>query len=133
MGAYNKLYGEHCCQSQYLLNDLLRKEWSYEGVVVSDWGGVHDTKLAAMSELDIEMSVTDNFDEYYMASPLKKAVEEGSIPECRIDEKVTRILALMMQLHMIGGREKPSAKAALTMCLSTGRQLLKQRGNPSSF
>lgn len=72
MGAYNKLYGEHCCQSQYLLNDLLRKEWSYEGVVVSDWGGVHDTKLAAMSELDIEMSVTDNFDEYYMASPLKK-------------------------------------------------------------
>lgn len=111
MGAYNKLYGEHCCQSQYLLNDLLRKEWSYEGVVVSDWGGVHDTKLAAMSELDIEMSVTDNFDEYYMASPLKKAVEEGSIPECRIDEKVTRILALMMQLHMIGGGEKTERKS----------------------
>ncbi|MDE6364746.1 MAG: glycoside hydrolase family 3 C-terminal domain-containing protein [Lachnospiraceae bacterium] len=111
MGAYNKLYGEHCCQSQYLLHDILRREWSYEGVVVSDWGGVHDTELAATSELDIEMSVTDNFDEYYMADPLKKAVEQGSIPEDRIDEKVTRILTLMMQLHMMDDGEKTERKS----------------------
>lgn len=103
MGAYNRLYGEHCCQSRYLLHDILRQEWGYEGVVISDWGGVHDTELAAMSELDIEMSVTDDFDEYYMAQPLKRAVEQGKIPQERIDEKVTRILMLMMRLHMLGG------------------------------
>jgi len=111
MGAYNKIYGEHCCQSQYLLHDILRKKWGYEGVVVSDWGAVHDTKLAALSELDIEMSVTDNFDEYFMADPLKKAVEQGIIPESRIDQKVTRILELMMQLHMIDNGEGIARKS----------------------
>ena len=74
MGAYNRLYGEHCCQSQYLLGDILRKEWEYDGVVISDWGGVHDTEAAANSQLDIEMSVTYDFDEYYMANPLKQAI-----------------------------------------------------------
>lgn len=105
MGAYNRLYGEHCCQSKYLLHDILRQEWGYDGVVISDWGGVHDTELAAMSELDIEMSVTDNFDEYCMAQPLKRAVEQGKIPQERIDEKVTRILMLMMRLHMLDSAE----------------------------
>ncbi|GFI69567.1 beta-glucosidase BoGH3A [Lachnospiraceae bacterium] len=103
MGAYNKIYGEHCCQSRYLLEDILRKEWGYDGVVISDWGGVHDTELAAASELDIEMSVTDNFNEYFMADPLKMAVEQGIIPEEKVDKKVIHILTLMLRLHMIEG------------------------------
>ena len=106
MGAYNKIAGEHCCQSDFLLNQILRKEWGYEGVVISDWGGVHDTEKAAVSQLDIEMSVTDNFNEYYMAEPLKKMVEEGKIPEEAIDEKVVRILMLMKRLHMLDGERK---------------------------
>ncbi len=106
MAAYNKLYGEHCCHSDFLLNQILRKEWGYDGTVISDWGGVHDTEAAANSQLDIEMSVTDNFDEYYMAEPLKKMVEEGKIPERAIDEKVVRILKLMERLHMLGGQRK---------------------------
>ena len=111
MGAYNKLYGEHCCQSQYLLSDILRQEWDYDGVVISDWGGVHDTALAALSDLDIEMSVTDNFDEYFMADPLRELVERGKIPESKIDEKTVRILMLMLRLHMIGDAEPGSRKA----------------------
>ncbi len=109
MGAYNKIYKEHCCQSDFLLNRILRKEWGYEGVVISDWGGVHDTEAAANSELDIEMSVTDNFDGYYMADPLKKMVENGNIPEKVIDEKVIRILMLMKRLHMLDGERKRGA------------------------
>ncbi len=109
MGAYNRLYGEYCCQSQYLLGDILRKEWEYDGVVISDWGGVHDTEAAANSQLDIEMSVTYDFDEYFMANPLKQAIEEGRIPETAIDEKVTRILVLMMRLHMMDGKRKSGA------------------------
>lgn len=106
MGAYNRIYGEHCCQSDFLLNQILRKEWEYEGVAISDWGGVHDTAEAANSGLDIEMSVTDNFDEYCMAEPLKKLVEEGKISEKVIDEKVIRILMLMKRLHMLDGARK---------------------------
>ncbi len=106
MAAYNRLYGEHCCQSDFLLNQILRKEWGYDGVVISDWGGVHDTEQAAKSQLDIEMSVTNNFDEYYMAQPLKKLIEEGKISEDFINEKVVHILMLMIRLHMLDGKRK---------------------------
>lgn len=109
MGAYNRLYGEHCCQSDFLLRGILREEWAYDGVVISDWGGVHDTKTAAESPLDIEMSVTYDFDEYYMADPLRKEILEGRIPESTVDEKVTRILLLMMRLHMLDGERKAGA------------------------
>ncbi|MCR5415924.1 MAG: glycoside hydrolase family 3 protein [Pseudobutyrivibrio sp.] len=108
MGAYNKLNGEHCCHSTSLLNKVLRDDWKFDGVVVSDWGGVHDTKEAAESGLDIEMSVTDNFDEYFMAEPLKKAIESHAIDEELINKKVENILVLMQRLHMIGDTRRKS-------------------------
>ena len=100
MGAYNKLNGQYCCHNDALLNKILRDDWKFEGVVVSDWGGVHDTEESALNGLDIEMSVTDNFDEYYMANPLKQKVESGEIPEKIIDEKVMHVLHLMDKLNM---------------------------------
>lgn len=106
MGAYNLVKGEHCCQSEYLLNEILRKEWGYDGVVISDWGAVHDTKKAADSQLDIEMSVTDDFEQYFMAEPLKKLIEGGEIDESVLDEKVIHILMLMLRLHMLGGERR---------------------------
>lgn len=106
MAAYNRLNGQHCYYNQHLLNDILREEWDYDGVVISDWGGVHDTALAAESELDIEMSVTDDFDDYYMAQPLKKKIEDGEISEEVLDEKVIHILMLMFRLHMLGGEKR---------------------------
>lgn len=106
MGAYNRYRGEYCCQSKRLLNGLLRGEWKYDGMVVSDWGAVHDTRLAAESGLDIEMSVTDNFDEYCMADSLLEKVKSGEIPEELIDEKIRNILRLMYRLHMLGEEER---------------------------
>lgn len=106
MTAYNRLNGQHCYCNEHLLKDILREEWGYDGTVISDWGGVHDTDLAANSPLDIEMSVTDNFDEYFMADPLKKKIQSGEISESVLDEKVIHILMLMMRLHMIDGAEE---------------------------
>ena len=106
MGAYNRYLGEHCCESKELLNHILREEWKYDGMIVSDWGGVHHTKEAAESALDLEMSVTDNFDEYCMANPLTEAIERGEISEELVDEKVRNILRLMRRLHMIDGEER---------------------------
>lgn len=106
MGAYNRYKGEHCCESKYLLNGILRGEWGYDGMVVSDWGGVHDTYEAATSGLDMEMSVTDNFDEYCMAKPLKEAIEKGEISEELIDEKVRNILRMMERLHMLDPKNR---------------------------
>ncbi len=106
MGAYNKLRGQHCCHNEYLLKKVLREDWGFTGVTVSDWGGVHDTMEAANNGLDLEMSVTDNFNEYYMADPLKAAVQSGEVDEAVIDEKVLHILNLMNDLHMLDGERK---------------------------
>lgn len=115
MGAYNLLRGEHCCQNKFLLGDILRGEWQYDGMVVSDWGGVHDTKRAAESGLDMEMGVTPDFDEYMLAKPLKKAIESGEVEEGCVDEKVRNILRMMLRLKMID--------AAVTMTLDGKKEV----------
>lgn len=112
MTAYNMVNGTHCYANEHLLKDILRNEWKYDGTIISDWGGVHDTELAANSELDIEMSVTDNFDEYFLAEPLKKKIKAGEIEEKVLNEKVIHILMLMMRLHMIDGAEEQRLRKA---------------------
>lgn len=135
MGAYNKLYGEHCCQSSFLLEKVLRNEWGFDGVVISDWGGVHDTEKAALSQLDIEMSVTSDFDDYFMARPLKEKIEAGEISADTVDQKVLRILKLMQKLHMFDGNRKSGAyntEAHRRKTLETAREsviLLKNNKN----
>ena len=102
MGAYNLFRGKHCCEDKSLLKDILRDEWGYDGTIISDWGAVHDTKAAAESPLDIEMSVTYDFDDYKLANPLIEAVKKGGAKEKDIDEKVRHILLMMFRLKMIG-------------------------------
>ena len=109
MGAYNMLNGAHCCENQELLNKILREDWGFDGTVVSDWGGVHKTREAALASLDVEMSVTDDFDDYKLADPLIEAVRSGEIPEEVVDQKVANILRMMLRLKMIG-EEKEQRK-----------------------
>ena len=134
MGAYNKLFGEQCSQSRYLLTEILRDEWGYDGAAISDWGGVHDTKEAAESGLDIEMSVQANFDDYYMAKPLLRAIQKGEIKEEYIDKKVRNILRTMLRLNMLGEDRKnrkagtynaPQHRQAILECAEESIVLLK--------
>ena len=112
MGAYNLLNGEHCCTSKSLLNQVLREEWNFDGMIVSDWGGVHDTKLAAESALDIEMDVTYAFDKHNMAQPLLEKIQSGEISEECVDEKVRNILRMMLRLNMIGENKEHRCRGA---------------------
>ncbi len=102
MDAYNKFRGKYCSESKELLNDILRQEWGFDGVLVSDWGAVHTTRETAETSLDLEMSVTSNFDEYFFAKPLLEAVQKGEVSEEAVDAKVRNILRLMFRLKMIG-------------------------------
>ncbi len=106
MAAYNQLNGDFCCESQNLLTDVLKNQWGYNGVVISDWGGVHSTIKAAKAGLDIEMGVTTDFDRYFFADALETAVLEGQLDESILDEKVLGILQLMNQTHMLSGQRQ---------------------------
>lgn len=109
MGAYNKFRGEYCCESKLLLQDILRKQWGFDGVVISDWGAVHDTKKAIEAGTDFDMNVSSRYEEYYFANPLKKKIEAGEIPESAVDERVLRVLQLMERLHMFDADRRPGA------------------------
>lgn len=100
MGAYNRYAGDFCCENKTLLQTILRDQWHYEGVTISDWGGVHHTRQAALHGVDIEMSVTPDFDEYKLANPLLEQIEKGEIPETVVDERLARIFQMMERLHL---------------------------------
>lgn len=112
MGAYNKINGTHCCENKKLLDEILRKEWGFDGVVISDWGGVHRTKEAAECSMDLEMSIFPDFDDYMLANPLKEMMEKGEISVDMVDAKVRNLLRMMYRLKMIGPK-KDSRKAGV--------------------
>jgi beta-glucosidase len=106
MGAYNKFRGQHCCENEYLLNKILKDEWGFKGLVVSDWGGVHDTREAALYGMDLEMGSKQPYDQYYLAGPFMSALQKGELPMSCLDDKVRRNLRVMFTTHLI--EDKPS-------------------------
>ena len=100
MGAYNKYDGEFCCENATLLKKILRDLWHYDGVTISDWGGVHNTEKTALNGVDMEMSVTPDFDDYKLANPLLEKVKSGKIDESVIDKRIERILTMMERIKL---------------------------------
>ncbi len=139
MGAYNRYKEQHCCHNEYLLNDILKGEWAFDGVVISDWGGTHDTRQAALNGLDLEFGTwndpsawgaTDSYETYFMARPLMEMVKSGEIAESVVDEKVRRILRLVFRTTMDRGRPfgsfaSPEHFAASRAIAEAGIVLLK--------
>ena len=109
MGSYNLYKNQHGCHNQYLLNDILKGEWGFDGVVVSDWGGVHNTQEAITNGLDMEFGSWTNglsngasnaYDNYYLADPYLKLIREGKVGTKELDDKVRRILRLAYRTTM---------------------------------
>jgi beta-glucosidase len=119
MGAYNLFRGQHCCESKYLLNDVLKGEWGFKGLAMSDWGGVHSTELAALNGMDMEMGTRPPYADNYLANPFLEGLKSGKYPMSAVDEKVRRHLYVMFKLNMIYDPASPPAKAEATGVLST--------------
>ena len=112
MGAYNKFRGEYLCENDYMLNKVLRDEWGFKGVVVSDWAAVHSTVKSLNSGLDIEMGTPKPFNEFFLADKLIAATKAGEISEAAIDVHVKRILNVLFQVKAMGGKDRVKGSIA---------------------
>ena len=109
MGAYNLYKNQHNCHNAILLNKILKGDWGFDGVVVSDWGGCHDTDEAVKNGLDMEFGSWTNglsegasnaYDMYYLAKAYKKLILEGKYTEKELNDKVRRVLRLFYRTTM---------------------------------
>ena len=142
MGAYNKYKGEHCCHNQYLLNDILKRDWAFDGVVISDWGGVHDTREAIFKGLDMEFGTwtdglnwgaTNAYGNYYLANPYLELLRRGEVGTGELDDKARRVLRLIFRTAMnsrkpFGSLCSPEHNAAARRIAGEGMVLLKNDG-----
>lgn len=113
MGSYNFLNGQHACENDFLLNQVLKKEWGFQGLVESDWGGVHDTKEAVFNGMDIEMpgrgpAGVQNF----LATAYLTGLQDGTYPMSTLDDKVRRVLYVMFRLGLI---DKPAQRVPVAI------------------
>lgn len=113
MGSYNQLRGQHCCHNDLLLNKILKTDWKFDGAVVTDWGGAHDTKQAALNGLDIEMGsytnglsskATFGYEDYFLARPFLDMLKKGEAPVSVVDDKARRVLRLIFRTAMTPNR-----------------------------
>lgn len=112
MSAYNKVRGAYCSENNYLLNTVLKKEWNFKGIVISDWGGTHSTVNAFNNGLDVEMGSNPPYDNYYFAKPLLDSINAGKINEQSLDEKVHRILWVIYKTSLSNNLQKGSINTA---------------------
>lgn len=109
MGGYNLFRGEHASYNPILMNDILKGEWGWDGAVISDWGAVHDTPTAVKGGLDMEFGSWTNglsngasnaYDNYFLAEPYLKGIQEGTYSEKELNDKVRRVLRLTFRTVM---------------------------------
>lgn len=124
MGAYNKLRGIHCCESDYLLNQILKGEWGFQGLVVSDWAGVHSTRGAVLGGLDLEMGTDLVYDDFYLAKAFREGVKSGEYPMSVLDDKVRRNLRVMIGTGVLD--ERPEGSLNTKAHQDTARQVAEE-------
>lgn len=142
MGSYNLYRGQYMCHNERMLMDVLKGEWAYDGVVVSDWGGTHYSDEAIKNGLDMEFgSFTDGlasgpsnvFNEYYLANPYLERLRDGRATEDVLNEKCRRVLRLMMRTSLSGTTDlgemcSEAHYAVARKIASEGMVLLKNDG-----
>ena len=143
MGSYNLYQNQHGCHNKRLLCDILRDEWGFDGVVISDWGGTHDTAEAVENGLDLEFGSWTNgltngrsnaYDNYYLANPYLKLLREGKADMATLDNKVRNVLRLIFRTAMksdkgFGSLCSDEHYAAARRIGAEGIVLLRNKGN----
>ena len=143
MGSYNLFENVHACHNDRLLNKILKEEWGFDGVVVSDWGGTHNTEAAITNGLDLEFGTgTDglaskygtSYDAYHLAGPYLERLRDGRASEDVLNDKVRRVLRLILRTAMnqnkpTGNLCSPEHYEAARTIAGEGIVLLKNEDN----
>ena len=143
MPGYNKYDGDHACENSVLLLDILKGDWGFDGVAISDWGAVHNTEKVAQNGLDMEFGSWTNglnwgasnaYNNYYLAKPYEQAILEGKLPMSDLDDKAARVLRLIMRTAMdrnrpFGSINSEEHYAAARQIGGEGVVLLKNKNN----
>ena len=145
MGAYNRFRGQYCTENAYLINNILKSQFGFQGLVMSDWGAVHNTMEALMNGTDLEMG-TDlsmlphpDYHKFFMGDTVISLVKRGIVPESVVDEKVRRILYVMFKVHKFdslrpeGERNTPEHQAVALKVAEEGIVLLKNEDHLLPF
>ena len=107
MAAYNKFRGEFCAENNYLVRKILRNEWGFDGVYVTDWGAAPSTVPSMEAGLDLEMgTLIDKYEDWYYANPLIEAVKSGKVPMSLVDEKVGDVLRVMIKTNVLDPKKR---------------------------
>ena len=142
MGSYNLYNGQFNCHNKKLLCDILKDEWGFDGVVVSDWGGCRDDDEAAANGLDIEMgtwtnglsgNASDSYSNYHLAKPYLERLRDGRASEEGLNDKASRVLRTIFRTSMaleqhFGSFTSPEHFAAARKIAADGLVLLKNDG-----
>ncbi|MEO6722115.1 MAG: glycoside hydrolase family 3 C-terminal domain-containing protein [Ferruginibacter sp.] len=127
MGAYNKFRGQFCTHNDYLVNKILKKEFGFKGILMSDWGAVHSTMEALWNGADLEMGTffnNDSYHKFFLADTVKKLVGNGLVDETLVDEKVRRILYVMYKTHKFDKR--PAGSLSTPEHFETARKVAEE-------
>lgn len=141
MGAYNQFRGQFCTENAYLIDTILKGEWQFSGILMSDWGAVHNTMEALYNGTDLEMGTdlsmlpNPDYGKFFMGDTVIDLVRSGKVPVALIDDKVRRILRIMDKTHMLDGQRikgsfdtKEHQETTLKVA-EEGIVLLKNQGN----
>ncbi len=143
MPGYNKYAGDHACENSRLLLDILKGDWAFDGVAISDWGAVHNTEKVAANGLDMEFGSWTNglnfgasnaYDRYYLANPYLDLIMEGKADTAMLNDKARRVLRLIMRTEMnrnrpYGSLNSPAHYEAARRIAGEGIVLLKNDGD----
>ncbi len=133
MASYNLFRGTHCCHNGYLINDILKGEWGFDGVVMSDWAGCHDTDEAVKGGLDVEFGTRVGkkmpadesvYDTYYLAQPYKEGILAGKYDEEGLNDRVRRVLRLTFRTAM--NMDKPFGSMCTQEHLDVARKVAQE-------
>lgn len=133
MASYNLFRGTHCCHNGYLINDILKGEWGFDGVVMSDWAGTHDTDQAVKGGLDVEFGTRVGkkmpagesvYDTYYLAQPYKEGILAGKYDEEGLNDRVRRVLRLTFRTAM--NQDKPFGSMCTQEHLDVARKVAQE-------